>query len=137
VHSLLRQGIDDMRARRMKHRRSRGAPGFQAFVAFHAAVDVVDGIAVFPDQCHAVDATITRIEEGHIVNEAIGKRDPKKPQGPLADAEHGDKLFARRRHRHHPHQPNHNSRQEYAPAVWFQAHRLALRKSCLFAQVPR
>ena len=46
----LRQGIGERGADRMHHRRPRGSLGFQALVALHAAGDVVDGFAFFPDQ---------------------------------------------------------------------------------------
>ena len=68
----LRQGIGERGAIRMHHCRPRGSPGFQALVALHAAVDVVDGFALFPDQFDAVDAAIAFIDEGQIGNVAIG-----------------------------------------------------------------
>ena len=80
----LRQGIGERGAGQRKHRRPRGPLGFQALVALHAAGDVEDGFALFPDQGHAVDAAIARIEEGHIVDVAIGQRYLQRPQGPLA-----------------------------------------------------
>src|SRR5262245_12636213 len=61
VRGPLREGIDDRRAEWLKRRRPRGPLGFQALVALHAAWDVVDGFALFPDQFHAVDAAIARM----------------------------------------------------------------------------
>ena len=84
VRGPLRQGIDHMRARRIHHCCPRGSLPFQALVALYTAVNVVDSFAVFPDQFHAVDATITRIEEGQIVDVTIGKRYPYRPVGSLA-----------------------------------------------------
>ena len=86
----------------MKHRRPRGPLGFQALVALHAAGHVVDGFALFPDQGHAIDAAIALVEEGHIGDVAIGTRYLNRLRGPLARAEHREKLFARR-HRRHAH----------------------------------
>ena len=94
-----------MRARWMKHGRPRGPLGFQTLVALHTTVDVEDGFAVFPDQFDTIDAAIALIQEGHIVDVAIGLRDPYKPQSPLAPAEHGEKLFACRRYYRHAPQP--------------------------------
>jgi hypothetical protein len=79
--------------------------GFQALVTLHAAVDVIDGFALFPDHVNAVDAAIALVEEGPIGDEAIGLRYSKRPQGPLAEAENREKLFASRRHRRYAHQP--------------------------------
>ena len=110
----LNQDIDDMRARRLKHRRPRGPLGFQVLVALHTAVDIVDSIAVFPDQFHAVDAAIALIEQGQIVDVAIGHRNPHKPLG-LAVAEHGKKLYARRRHCRHTYQPTEHGGHEPTP----------------------
>ena len=72
VRGPLRQGIGERGGEQRKHRRPRGPLAFQALVALYAAGDVVDGFALFPDQFHAVDAAIARIEEGQIVDEAIG-----------------------------------------------------------------
>ena len=47
----LHQGIDERGAEQRKRRRSRRPLGFQALVALHAAGDIVDGLALFPDQC--------------------------------------------------------------------------------------
>ena len=47
----LRQGIGERGAVQRHHRRSRRPLGFQALVALYAAVDIVDGFALFPDQC--------------------------------------------------------------------------------------
>jgi hypothetical protein len=49
VSGPLRQGRGKRGADRMKRRRPREPFGFQAFVALHAAGDVVDGFALFPD----------------------------------------------------------------------------------------
>ena len=111
----LRQSIDERGDRRMKHRRPGGPLRFQALIALDASGDVPDRFALFPDQGHAVDAPIALIEEGHIVDEAIGHRDLHKPIGPLAHAEHGEKLCARRRHRRHAHQPAEHDGHEPAP----------------------
>ena len=94
VRGPLQQGIDERGVDQRKHRRPRRPLGFQALVALDAAGGVVDGFALFPDQGHAVDAAIALVEEGHIVDEAIGQRDLQRPRGPLAHAEHGEKLFA-------------------------------------------
>jgi hypothetical protein len=40
----LNQGIGERGTEQMKHRRPRGPLPFQALIALHAAVDVVDGI---------------------------------------------------------------------------------------------
>src|SRR6266511_6158242 len=117
VRHTLSEGIGERGAEWMKRRRPRGPFGFQALVALHAAVDVEDGFALFPDQWHAVDAAIARIEEGQIGNVAIDTWDKKKPLAPLADAEHGKKLFARRRHRRHAHQPTEPDGHEPAPPL--------------------
>ena len=55
---------------------------------------------------------------------------PSSPQGPLAEAENGEKLFARRRHRRHAHQPTEHSGHEPAPPL-FQSHPLVLSNSWL------
>ena len=50
VRGPLHQGIGERGAGRMQRRRPRGPLGFQALVALHAAGDVIDGFALFPDQ---------------------------------------------------------------------------------------
>jgi hypothetical protein len=117
VRGPLRQGIDERGVGQLKRRRPRGPLGFQALVALDAAGDVVDSFALFPDQGHAVDAPTAGIEEGHIVDEAIGQRYLLRPLGPLTHAENGQKLFAPRRHRRHAHQPNENGGHEHAPPL--------------------
>src|SRR5262245_16775649 len=109
----------------MKRRRPRGSLAFQALVALDAAGDVVDHFALFPDQRHTVDAAIALVEEGHIVDEAIGQRYLLRPQGPLAHAENREKLFARR-HRRHAHEPAEPGGHEYPPPRLLQAHRSVL-----------
>ena len=94
----LLQGIDERGGEQNKRRRPRGPLGFQALITLDAAGDVVDGFALFPDHGHAVDAAIALVEEGDIVDEAIGPRYPKRLQCPLAVAEHGEKLCAHRCH---------------------------------------
>src|SRR5215510_7818720 len=131
VRGPLNQGTGDRSTARTHCRRPRGSLAFQAFVALHTAVDVVDVFALFPDQLHAVDAAVALIEQGHIVDKAIGLRDPHKPQGPLAHAEHGEKLFARRRHRCHAHQSAEHSGHEYTPPLVLTAHTLLLHKGWL------
>src|SRR3989442_378383 len=65
------QGVDERGIDHRNHRRPRRPLAFQALVALDTAVDVVDGFALFPDQFHAVDATIALVQEGQIVDEAI------------------------------------------------------------------
>jgi hypothetical protein len=117
VRGPLRQGIDERGFSQLKYRCPRRSFGFQALVALHTAGDIVDGFALFPDQGHAVDAAIARIEEGHVVDEAIGHWYLSKPRGPLACAEHGEKLFACRCHRRHAHQPTEHGGHEPAPPL--------------------
>jgi len=126
VRGSLHQGIEEGGVGQRKHRRPRGHFGFQALVALHAAGDVEDGFALFPDQGHTVDAAIALIEQGHIVDEAIGLLDPTKPHGPLTHAENREKLFARRRHRCHAHQPTEHDGHEPAPPQSLQVHPLVL-----------
>ena len=52
-------------------------PWLQVLVTLHAAGDVVDGFALFPDQFHPVDPTIALVEEGQKAMIAIGTRYPK------------------------------------------------------------
>jgi len=118
----LRQGIGEPGAEGMKHRRPRGPFGFQALVALYAAVDILDGFALFPDQGHPVDAPIAHIEQGQIVDVAIGLLCQEKPRGSLAHAEHGEKLCAPRRLCRHTHQSTEHSGHEHAPPPLFQAH---------------
>jgi hypothetical protein len=129
VRGPLRQGIGERGAVHRKRRRSRGPLAFQALVALHATGDVVDGFALLPDQWDAVDAAIALVQEGHIVNEAIGQRYPPKPLGPLAVAEHGEKLCVRRCHCRHAHQPHEHGGHEHAPPLSLQVHPLVLPKS--------
>ena len=49
VRGPRRQGIDEGGVAQRKHRRPRGPLAFQALVALHTAVDVEDGLALFPD----------------------------------------------------------------------------------------
>src|SRR5262245_40460703 len=49
VRGPLRQGIDEWGFRQLKYRGPRRSFGFQALVALHAAGDIVDGFALFPD----------------------------------------------------------------------------------------
>jgi hypothetical protein len=110
VRGPLNQGIRERSTHRMKRRCPGGPLGFQALVAFQAAVDVEDRFALFPDQFNAIDAAVARIEEGQIVEVAIGQEHLKRPQCSLARAEHGDKLFVRCPRRHAT-QPNERSGQ--------------------------
>src|SRR5206468_1698925 len=72
------------------------------------------------------DAAIALVEEGQVVDEAIGMRYLVKPEYPLADAEHGEKLFARRCHCRHAHQPTEHGGHEHTPPLVRQAHRCVL-----------
>ena len=92
----LRQGIGAGGGEQRNRRRPPRPLGFQALVARHPALDVEDGFTLFPDHGHAVDAAIALVEEGDIVDETIGQRDPKRLQGAFAHAEHGEKLCAHR-----------------------------------------
>jgi hypothetical protein len=126
VRGPLRQGIGEWRVERMHHRRPGGPLGFQALIALEAAGDVVDGFALFPHQFYPVDAAITLVQEGQIIDVSIGNRCLKRPLEPLAGDEHGEKLFARRRHRRHAHQPAEHSGHEHAPPRLLPAHTLLL-----------
>ena len=44
-------------------------PGLQTLVAFDAALDLVLGLALVPDQLDAVDAAVTRVDQVHVVDE--------------------------------------------------------------------
>jgi hypothetical protein len=121
----------------MKHRRPSGPLAFQALIALDATGDVEDSFALFPDQGHAVDAAIALVEQGHIVDEAIGQRCLDRPQGPLTRAEHGEKLYVRRRHRCHAHQPTKHSGHEHAPPRVLQVHTLILPKGWPASEAPR
>jgi hypothetical protein len=122
VPGALNQGVGERGTEHLHHRRPRGPLGFQALIALDAAGNVPDGFALFPDQGHAVDAAIALVEEGQIGDETIGLRDPKRPQGPLAEAENRDKLCARRRYRRHAHQPAERGGYEHAPPLVLQVH---------------
>jgi hypothetical protein len=126
LRGSLRQGIGGRGAHGMKHGRPGGPLGFQALVALHGAGDVPDGFTLFPDQGHPVDAAIAFIEKRQIGDVTIGARYQQRPQGPLADAEHGEKLCARRCHRRHAHQPAEHGGHEPTPPLSLQAHPLVL-----------
>ena len=124
VRGPLKEGIGGRRAHGMKHRRPRGPLGFQALITLYSAGGVVDGFALLPDQFDAVDAAVALIEQSQIGDVAIGTRYLTRPRGPLACAEHGEKLFTRHRHRCHPHQPTEHSGYELAPPRVRQSHNL-------------
>src|SRR5262249_9436980 len=68
------------------------------------------------------------VEEGQIVDEAIGQRYLLRPQGPLTHTENRDKLFPRPCHCRHAHQPQEHGGHEYAPPLVLYAHTFLLHR---------